>query len=263
MPLGNISLLPGEQIDRLGYHGLRIIQNPEKFKFTIDAFLLTGFVNPASKDRVIDLGAGGGVLSLLIAGAKQVGSVRGLEIQPELAEMARRSVALNGLEDRVQIINGDLRDLPAELKPNSFDYVISNPPFYPAGKGVVSENQALAMAKFEIGCKLEEVIIAAKRLVKGNGKFSLIYPSERLTELLLVLDQNSLIPKRICFIHPKPEAKSNLVLIESRPGAGRAVEILPPVIVTNQNGEYSEQMNRIFQGEKIFWPTGNRTGIPD
>ncbi len=247
----NISLLPGERIDRLGHHGLRIIQNPEKFKFTIDAFLLTGFVNPAPKGSLIDLGAGGGVLSLLIAGTKKAGSVYGLEIQPELAEMARRSVALNGLEANIQILNGDLRDLPAELKPNSFDIVISNPPFYPIGKGVISGNQSLAMAKFEIGCKLEEVIIAAKRLVKGNGRFALIYPSERLTELLLTLDRHNLTPKRICMVYPKPEAKSNLILLESRPGAGPEVEILPPIIVSDQNGEYSEQMNRIFQGEKI------------
>jgi len=252
LPSNKIPLLPGERIDRLGYHGLQIIQNPEKFKFTIDAFLLTAFVNPASKDRLIDLGAGGGVLSLLIAGAKRVGSVYGLEIQPELAEMARRSVVLNGLEAKVEILNGDLKNLPPELKPNSFDYVISNPPFYPIGKGVISGNQALAMAKFEIGCKLEEVIIAAKRLIKGNGRFALIYPSERLAELLLTLDRHKLTPKRICIVYPKPGAKSNLVLLESRPGVGPEVEIPPPIIVSDQNGEYSEQMNRIFQGEKIF-----------
>lgn len=196
------------------------------------------------------------MLSLLIAGAKQVESVCGLEIQPELAEMARRSVALNGLEAKVRILEGDLRNLPTELKPNSFDCVISNPPFYSTGKGVVSENQALAMAKFEISCKLEEVVIAAKRLVKGNGRFALIYPSERFTELIMTLERHNLIPKRICMVHPKPDAKSNLVLIESRPGVGREVEILPPVIVSNQNGEYSEQMNRIFQGEKILWQSG-------
>ena len=229
---------------------MQIIQNPEKFKFTIDAFLLTGFVDPGPKDRLVDLGVGGGVLSLLIAGDKRVGSIYGLEIQPDLADMARRSVALNGLETMIKIIDGDLRRLPLELQPNSFDYVIANPPYYPENKGVVSQNEALAMAKFEIGCKLEDVVVAAKRLVKGNGKFAMIYPSARFTELLIVLNKNSLTPKRICFIHPKPGLKSNLVLIESRPGKGHGVEILSPVIVSDQNGEYSEMMNRIFHGEK-------------
>ena len=247
----NVPLFPGERIDRLGYQGLQIIQNPEKFKFTIDAFLLTGFINPGAKDSLIDLGTGGGVLSLLIGGSKKAGAVYGLEIQTELAEMARRSVALNGLEDRVRILTGDLRNLPSELSLNSFDYVVTNPPYYPVGKGVISPNQALAMAKFEIGCKLEEIIIAAKRLVKGNGRFALIYPTERFLELSGALVRHNLIPKRICFIHPKPAAKSNLCLVEARPGAGREVEILPPVIVSDQNGEYSEQMNRIFNGEKI------------
>lgn len=251
MPNDNFSLLSGERIDRLGYQGLQIIQNPEKFKFTIDAFLLTGFIKPGPKDSLMDLGAGGGVLALLIAGTKKIGSVCGLEIQAELAEMARRSIILNGLEAKVQILNGDLRKLPAELKPNSFDYVITNPPYYPAGKGVISENKALAMAKFEIGCKLEEIIIAAKRLVKGNGRFALIYPAERFTELIITLERHNLIPKRICFVHPKPDANSNLILIEARPGAGREAEILSPVIISNQNGEYSEQMNRIFYGGKI------------
>lgn len=230
---------------------MQIIQNPEKFKFTIDAFLLTGFVDPGPQDRLIDLGAGGGVLSLLIAGTKKVGLVYGLEIQPELADMARRSVALNDLETTVKILDGDLRRLPMELKLNFFDYVVSNPPFYPLNKGVISHNQALAMAKFEIGCKLEDIVVAAKRLVKGNGKFAMIFPSERFTELLLVLSKNSLTPKKICFVHPKPGSKSNLVLIESRPGSSHAVEILSPVIVSDQNGEYSEQMNRIFHGGKI------------
>ena len=244
-------MLPGERIDRLGYHGLRIIQNPEKFKFTIDAFLLTGFIDPGPKDRLLDLGTGAGVLALLVAGTKRIGSVYGLEIQPELADMARRSVVLNGLEDKVRILTGDLRNPPPELKLNSFDYVISNPPYYPAAKGVVPENQALATAKFEICCNLEDVVIAAKRLVKGNGRFALIYPSERLVELVSTLERHNLIPKRMCLIYPKPEAKSNLVLMEARPGVGRGIEILAPLIVSGQNGEYSDQMNRIFQGEKI------------
>lgn len=251
MPKNNVTLLPGERIDRLGYNGLQIIQNPKMFKFTIDAFLLTSFVNPSPDNSLVDLGSGGGVLSLLIAGSNKIKSIYGLEIQPELVEMSERSVALNGLESKVKILNGDLRSLPPELKPNSFDYVISNPPFYPTGQGVVSENQALAMAKFEIGCKLEDVVVAVKRLVKGNGKFALIHSSERFAELLAVLVQNSLFPKRICFIYPKPKAKSNLVLVESRPGSGNKVEILSPLFVSNENGEYSEQMNRIFNGEKI------------
>jgi tRNA1Val (adenine37-N6)-methyltransferase len=212
---------------------------------------LTAFVHPGPDDCLIDLGAGGGALSLLIAGTKRVGSVYGLEIQPELADMARRSVALNGLETKVKVLDGDLRCLPADLKLNSFDYVIANPPYYPENKGMISPNPALAMAKFEIGCKLEDVVIAAKRLVKGDGKFVMIFPSERFTELLSVLKKNSLNPKKICFVHPKPGSISNLVLVEARPGSGPAVQILSPVVISDQNGEYSKEMNRIFHGGMI------------
>lgn len=247
----DIPLLSGEHLDQLGYHGLRIIQNPNKFKFTIDAFLLAGFVKPKPEQTLVDLGSGGGVLSLLFAGQDKVREVRSIEIQPELAEMSRRSVALNQLEQQIQVIHGDLRVLPENLRLNSFDHVISNPPFYPVGQGLVSENKALAMAKFEVGCTLKELIKTMAKLVKGNGRVSLIYPSERLSELIAVLYQFHLTPKRICLIFPYPGTESNLVLLEARPGAKDNLKVLPPFYIYQQDKEYSEAMKRIFHGEKI------------
>lgn len=242
-------LKEGETIDRLGYQGLRIIQNPAKFKFTMDAFLLAGFIEPKPEHNLIDLGSGGGVLALLIAGQRRVGKVYGLEIQPELVEMARRSVALNGLEEKIHLEWGDLKEPPASLKMNFFDYVVANPPFYPVEQGVVPENPSLALAKFEIGCVLEDVIKAAARLVKGNGRFALIYPTSRLNELWQTLNRHHLTPKRLCFVHPKPAAASNLSLLEALPGAKNGLEVAPPIFVYNQDGEYTGIMKRIFRGE--------------
>lgn len=244
-------LYPGEVIDQLGYHGLKIIQNAQKFKFTIDAFLLAGFVVPKPQHRIIDLGTGNGVLPLLFAGQDKVQEILAVEIQPELADMASRSVILNELQNQIRVIQGDIREFPGITQFNSFDHVISNPPYYPVTQGVISENPALAAAKFEVNCKLDELIKTASRLVRGNGRVSLIYPSERLGELIHVLYRYHLTPKRLCFIHVKPGFGSNLLLLEARPGAREGMKILPPLFIYNQNGEYSELMNRIFHGMKL------------
>lgn len=241
-----IELYEGERIDRLGYQGLRIIQNPRKFKFTMDAFLLAGFIAPQPGHKILDLGTGGGVLPLLIAGAEPVAQVVGLEIQAELAAMAARSVALNHLENRITVIEGDLRNPPDSLPANSFDYVISNPPFFPAGQGIVSENTALALAKFEIACTLEEVVKAAARLVRAKGRVAFIYPAERLSHLLSNLEKHHLIPRRMRLIYPKPGANGNLVLLEGRPGAKGGLEVLPPLFIYDAAGEYSDEMMQIY-----------------
>jgi tRNA1Val (adenine37-N6)-methyltransferase len=242
-------LFEDERIDLLGRKGLRIIQHPQKFKFTIDAFLLTGFIEPKPNHRIIDLGTGGGVLPLLIAGQREVQSIYGLEIQPELVSMAGRSVSLNGLEEKITILEGDLRSLPETLKPNSFDYVISNPPFFGADRGIIPENQALAKARFEIDCTLEDVIKAVVRLVRANGRVALIYPVSRLTDLLIALTKAHLSPTRLRLVYPKPGVNSNLLLLEARPGVKCPLEVLPPFNVYNETGEYSQEMNRIFNGD--------------
>ncbi|HYH03097.1 MAG TPA: tRNA1(Val) (adenine(37)-N6)-methyltransferase, partial [Bacillota bacterium] len=243
-----IPLYQGEQIDRLGYHGLRIIQNPAKFKFTIDAFLLASFVNPRPEHRLIDLGTGSGVLPLLLAGQDRLSKIYGLEIQPQLAEMARRSVRMNNLMDKVDIIDGDLRCLPVDLELNGFNHVVSNPPFFPAGKGVISGNAALAQAKFEVSCTLTDVVKAASRLVKGNGKVSMVYPAQRLAELIVVLEQHHLMPKMLCLVHPKEGERANLALVQARPGAKPGLEVLPPILVYGPDAQFSPAMQQIFNG---------------
>jgi tRNA1(Val) A37 N6-methylase TrmN6 len=210
---------------------------------------LSAFIDPKPDHKILDLGSGGGVLSLLIAGQRKVASVLGVEIQPELVEMSTRSVALNYLEEKINIVMADLRRLPASLGTNSFDYVITNPPFFKVSSGIVSENNSLALAKFEINCTLEDIAKTAIRNVRANGKVAIIYPSERIDELLLVFNNYRLTPKRICFIHPKPTLRSNLVLVEARPGAKKGVEILPPITIYKAAGEYTELMDRIFHGE--------------
>ncbi len=247
----NPLLQAGEHLDRLGYQGLSMIQNPSKFKFTMDAFLLTGFVTPKADEKLIDLGTGSGVLALLLAGQDGVRQVVGVEIQPELAELARRNVLLNQLETKITIVEADLRELPEHISPNSFHWVIANPPYFPVASGVVSGNAALAQAKFELTCNLDDLLRAMSRLVKGNGRVSLIYPTERLATLLTKLEQHHLTPKRLCLIHSYTHSASNLCLVEARPGAKAGVTVLPPVFIYQAEGVYSESMNQIFLGKKF------------
>ena len=249
MPNQIPQLLEGERIDLLGRKGLQIIQNPQKFKFTIDAFLLTGFIQPKPRHQIMDLGAGSGVLPLLIAGQRETGGVVGIEIQPELASMAKRSVLLNGLESKITVLEGDLRSLPESLKLNSFDYVIANPPFFPVKQGIISENEALAKAKFEIDCTLEDVVKAAARLVRANGRFAMIYPANRLTELLATMTKSHFAPVRLRFIHPKPLVDANLLLLEARPSCKTPLTVLPPLYIYDQEGQYTAEMDRIFKGD--------------
>jgi len=249
--MNGFELKEGEVIDRLGYQGLQIIQHPRKFKFTVDAFLLAGLVTPSVNQRIIDLGSGGGILPLLLAGQDRVERVDGIEIQAELADMSRRSVLLNRLENRIQIIEGDFRRFSRETKLNSYDLVISNPPFFPVTKGSPSPNDVLAQAKFEICCTLADLIKTITRLVKGNGKAALVYPAERLDELFNQLNNAHLTPKRVCLVHPRSECPGRLALVEARPGAKSGLQILPPLFIYNQDGEFSKKMNLIFRGGKI------------
>lgn len=243
-----VELLAGETIDSLGRRGLRIIQNPSRFKFTIDAFLLASFITPLPDQRVLDLGSGGGVLPLLLAEQNGVREITGIEIQPELAAMAARSVILNRLQGQIRIVAGDLRNPPVEITPGTYDYVITNPPYFPVSQGVIPESQALAIAKFELNCNLEDLIRAASRLVRANGRFALIYPALRTTELFLMLARFHLTPKRLRFVYSRPESEAQFLLLEARPGGKAGVTVLPPLFINDGAGAYSAEMNRIFNG---------------
>jgi tRNA1(Val) A37 N6-methylase TrmN6 len=155
-------------------------------------------------------------------------------------------VALNQLEAKIQIREGDIRELPGDLKMNSFDYVVTNPPFFPVAEGIPSANDALAMAKFEITCTLEDVIKAAGRLLRGNGRLALIYPAKRLPELFLTLSKYHFNPRKLRMIHPGQTKDANLLLLEASPNHQGALEISPPLIVYDEKGQYTPEIDRIY-----------------
>ena len=244
-----VELREGERIDDLIREDLKIIQNPEYFCFSIDAVLLAHFATLSDGDRVVDLGTGTGVIPLLLTTRATGLQVRGLEIQPGVAEMASRSVVVNGLENQITIEVGDLRQVEGIFQPGRYDLVTANPPYQPVGKGRINPCEAKALARHELACNLAEVVKAGAFLLKHGGRLAMVHRSERLTELLTLMGANRLTPKRLRPVYAKRGQKAGLILVEGVKGGKGDLEILPSLIIYEETGEYTEEiMNIYFNG---------------
>lgn len=238
----------GHSIDRLGLGDIRIIQNPQIFKFTIDPILVADFLRAATDEAVLDLGTGGGAIPLWLVGYGGFHRVDGLEIQSKPAEMACQSVALNGFEDQIRIVQGDLRDPPMERLAQAYSWIISNPPYLPADSRLTG-NPALDCAKFELTCTLDDLVKAAQRLSRGNGRLVMIHLPERLPDVFEALRRYHFEPKLMRLVHSEPGKPPNRLLIEAQKGSKPHLKILPPLFIHNENGDFSEEMQRIYEGK--------------
>ena len=244
-----IALKEGERIDDLQRGGFQIIQNPAKFCFGMDAVLLSGFSWIRKNEKVLDLGTGNGILPILLAAKTEGRQFTGLEIQPELADMASRSVILNDLTDRITIMEGDLRQADQLLGRASFDVVVSNPPYMNQNHGLTNPQEAKAIARHEITCSLEDVVCQASRVLKPGGRFFMVHRPHRLAEIMHWLDHYRMEPKRMRMVHPYEDADANMVLIESVRGAGSWLKMEPPLIVYESAGVYTKEILRIYGKE--------------
>jgi tRNA1Val (adenine37-N6)-methyltransferase len=234
--------------DRLGLGNVRILQDNQIFKFTVDPIIAADFLRALPQEKVLDLGTGGGVIPLWVAGYREFGNVTGLELQPEVADMARESVALNGLQDKIQIITGDLRQPPESLgELGSFRWVISNPPYLPA-QSKLTGNPALDRAKFELTCTLDDVAAAAKRLSTGNGRLVMVHLPERLPDLFETFRRHGFEPKLMRMVYSSPGKPPNRVLLEGCKTGQTHLKILPPLFIHEENGEFSAEMMAIYRG---------------
>ena len=236
-----------EQIDTLK-NGYKIIQDSERFQFGIDAVLLADFAGKGLKagESVIDLGTGTGIIPLLMAKGCEAAAFTGLEIQKDSADMAAQSVALNALEGRIRIINGDLKDAGKLFPRHSFNVVTCNPPYMIDAHGKGNELDALTIARHEILCTLEDVVAAADTLLAPHGRFFMIHRPFRLPEIFESLAKHKLEAKRMCLIHPFSDKEPNMVMIEARKNAKRRLTIEPPLVVRNDDGEYTDEIHRIY-----------------
>lgn len=241
-----IDLLEGERIDDLQRCGYKIIQNPEKFCFGMDAVLLSGFAKVNKNDVVIDLGTGTGILPILLEAKSEGSKFIGMEIQKDSAEMAERSVKMNNLSEKITIINDDIKNVRQIFKPEEANVVVSNPPYMINEHGIQNEDSPKAIARHEVLCTFEDVAKAAKYLLKNGGKFYLVHRPFRLVEILTILKENSLEPKRMRLVHPYMDHEPNMVLIEALKGGKSRIQIEKPLIVYKEKNVYTQEIYDIY-----------------
>lgn len=240
-----------ETLDDLLIGDLRLIQKKKGFRFTLDAVLLAHFATVKAEDKVVDLGCGTGIIPLLLQTRHPELQISGLEIQAEIAEMAQRSVQLNGLEETIQIIEGDFRKTEEFLPSGVFNLVTANPPYWEVGSGRVSKCMGQALARHEIACTLEDIVGAARRLLNYQGRLALIYPVDNLVELFLLLRTSNLEPRRLRLLHSFPEDKARLALVEARRGAPVKLQIEAPLFVYEKSGQYSAEISAWYGKEGL------------
>ncbi|MCR4598226.1 MAG: tRNA1(Val) (adenine(37)-N6)-methyltransferase [Acetatifactor sp.] len=241
-----IVLKEKERLDDLQLSGLKIIQDPERFCFGMDAVLLSGFVRARQGNQLLDLGTGTGILPLLLSAKTQCAHLTGLEIQEESADMARRSVALNHLEERISIVSGDLKEAGQIFAPASFDCITCNPPYMIGRHGITNPDAPKAIARHEILCTFEDVAAAAAKLLKSGGKFFLVHRPFRLAELIVTLTSHKLEPKRMRLVYPYADKEPNMVLLEAVRGGNSRMTVEPPLIIFDRPGEYSREIKDNF-----------------
>ena len=239
-------LKENERIDDLQRNGYRIIQNPDKFCFGMDAVLLSGFARAKEGSRVLDMGTGTGIIPILLAAKTGAAHLTGLEIQEESADMARRSVALNGLEKKIAIVTGDIKEAGSLFDAASFDVITCNPPYMIGQHGLVNPEDAKAVARHEILCTLEDVIGQAARLLKPGGNFFMVHRPFRLAEIMTLLCQYKLEPKRMQMVHPFVDKEPNMVLIEANRGGNPRMKVEKPLIIYREPGVYMPEIYDLY-----------------
>lgn len=239
-------LKENERIDDLQRNGYRIIQNPKKFCFGMDAVLLSGFARVKEGGNVLDLGTGTGIIPILLSAKTQAKHLTGLEIQKESADMARRSVALNCLDEKITIITGDIKEAGNLFKAASFDVVTSNPPYMTQKHGLTNPEDAKAIARHEILCTLEDVISRAALLLKPGGNFFMVHRPFRLAEIMMLLQQYKLEPKRMQMVYPYVDKEPNMVLIEANRGGRPRMRVEKPLIIYKEPGIYMPEIYDIY-----------------
>ncbi len=241
-----IELKEGERLDDLHRNGFRIIQNEKLFCFGMDAVLLSGFARVKEGERVLDLGTGTGIIPILLAAKTKGEAFVGLEISRRSADMAERSVALNGIQERVSIVLGDIKKAGELFAPASFDVVTSNPPYMTQSHGLLNPDPDKAAARHEIFCTLEDVIAAAARTVRPGGRFYMVHRPFRLAEIIRLLSDYRLEPKRMRLVYPYADREPNMVLLEAVRGGRPRMTVEKPLIVYEAPGNYTDEIVELY-----------------
>ena len=239
-------VLPHERVDDLQRNGYGIIQDPGRFCFGMDAVLLSGFAKVKEGERVVDLGTGTGIIPILLEAKTAGAHFTWLEIQPESADMARRSVEYNGIGDRVSIVTGDIKEASRIFGAASVDVVTTNPPYMIGQHGMVNDADAKTIARHEVLCTLDDILRESARLLKPQGRFYMVHRPFRLAEIFCKMVEYHIEPKRMQLVYPYVDKEPNMVLIEGMRGGKSRITVEKPLIVYREPGKYTDEIYDIY-----------------
>lgn len=242
----DLNLGQGERIDELQRNGYVIIQDPSRFCFGMDAVLLSGFANVKPGEKVLDLGTGTGIIPILLEAKTRGRHFTGLEIQTESAEMARRSVQLNHLESKIDIVTGDIKDASRLFGASSFDVITTNPPYMIDSHGIKNELDAKTIARHEVLCTLEDLIRESAKILPPKGRFYMVHRPFRLAEIFCMMTNYKIEPKRMKLVYPYVDREPNMVLIEGLRGGKSRMTVEKPLIVYQKDGKYTDEIIEIY-----------------
>lgn len=240
------NLKPGERLDDLQLKGYELIQHPGRFCFGMDAVLLSAFARVKTGECVLDLGTGTGILPILLAAKTEGKHFTGLEIQEESADMARRSVLHNHLEDRVSIVTGDIKEASGIFGIEALDVITTNPPYMIGGHGLANPDSAKAIARHEVLCTLDDILRESSKMLKYGGRFYMVHRPFRLVEILTKMTAVNIEPKRMRLVYPYIDKEPNMVLIEGIKNAKSRIEVEPPLIVYEKDGDYTRRIYDLY-----------------
>lgn len=236
-----------ETLDDLLLNNLQIIQPVRGYRFSLDAVLLAHFPELEKASRVFDLGTGSGIIPLLLTTRNPQLQITGIEIQSAMADRARRSVTINGLEDKIEIIEADVSQLPKNQPGGSADLVLSNPPFWKMGEGYVSSNQEEAIARHEMNLKMDQLLKAGEYLLVPGGALAVVQPARRLEEMLESFQRHHLYPHKLRLVHSFIDRNASLVLLEGRKNRRGSLEIMPPLVIYERPNQYSAEIKKLYE----------------
>ena len=239
-------VLPHERVDDLQRNGYGIIQDPGRFCFGMDAVLLSGFAKVKEGETVVDLGTGTGIIPILLEAKTAGAHFTGLEIQPESADMARRSVEYNGIGDRGSIVTGDIKEASRIFGAASVDVVTTNPPYMIGQHGMVNDADAKTIARHEVLCTLDDILRESARLLKPQGRFYMVHRPFRLAEIFCKMVEYHIEPKRMQLVYPYVDKEPNMVLIEGMRGGKSRITVEKPLIVYREPGKYTDEIYDIY-----------------
>ena len=247
-----VFLKDNERIDDLQLNNLKIIQNKDGFCFGIDAVLLSDFAKEISKNaKVLDLGTGTGILGILLCGKTKLSKIYGIDIQEDVCDMASRSVKLNNLQDRFEIINTNIKNLSTIFENNSIDAIVSNPPYKKDNSGLKNESETKLISRHEITASLEDFILVSSKLLKNNGSIYMVHRPERLSDLFYLFRKYNLEPKKLRMVQSYSNSKPKLILIKATKNAKSFLNIEEPLIIYNKDGSYTDEILKIYNKEKV------------